>query len=123
MRGVPIGVLLDPGEPTRWITLSRALSREDWQTLKDEFKRQRRAAVAAFAADIEGLRALSEAASEDWTEAERGITRMVREHSRGAQIGNFILDEDAALAVAAVNLVRALLHTVASEPRPTGGTE
>jgi hypothetical protein len=60
--------------------------------------------------DLEALRALSEEASPEWGQPERGsITWMVRERGSGPQIGNFICIEDAVFAVAAVNYVRKLL--------------
>jgi hypothetical protein len=76
------------------------------------------------------LAALSDEASPDWTLTEDGtIAWMVREGPRGAQIGNFILREDAEFAVAAVAFLRAALAAspagahaaTASEPRDESG--
>jgi hypothetical protein len=65
--------------------------------------------------DAAALSELSDAASPDWTLVGQGsIAWMVREGPNGAQIGNFICQEDAEFAVAAVTFVRALLERSAS---------
>jgi hypothetical protein len=81
-----------------------------WRTAAERAARQE-------AADTSGLRELSNDASPDWVLAERGAAvRVVREGSdRGAQVGNFICEEDAEFAVAAVAYVRTALAAGATE--------
>lgn len=104
------------GQPIEQDAMRRLL------TLAEE---QAVARIAPVPTDVPGLRELSDAASPDWTMTGQGaIAWTVREGPRGAQIGNFICEEDAAFAVAAVAFTRAALAAFGDAPRePTSGFE